>query len=280
MTIKEVEQRTGLPRSVVRFYEKEGLIAPRRGGENGYRDYQEEDVALLTRIAFLRSLDVPIETIARVLGGQASLADVAATQADALREKQHAAGRAAQICALLAKDAPGCMEELDVSRYVGVPEAYASKRPGALAQDCAAFARWFASGRAFCLLLAMTALLALWAYPRLPQDMPVQWSGGEVSGTAPRAAVFAYPLACLALRFLLRTPVERRLFGALGAYARVVSGCVVNAGCLLALLLVGFTVLYAHGLARSVVALVAAVAALLLLLAAALLRGQKNPPSA
>ena len=32
MTIKEVEQRTGLPRSVVRFYEKEGLIAPRRGG--------------------------------------------------------------------------------------------------------------------------------------------------------------------------------------------------------------------------------------------------------
>ena len=41
MTIKEVEQRTGLPRSVVRFYEKEGLIAPRRGRENGYRDYQE-----------------------------------------------------------------------------------------------------------------------------------------------------------------------------------------------------------------------------------------------
>ena len=53
MTIKEVEQRTGLPRSVVRFYEKEGLIAPRRGGENGYRDYQEEDVALLTRIIWL-----------------------------------------------------------------------------------------------------------------------------------------------------------------------------------------------------------------------------------
>ena len=84
MTIKEVEQRTGLPRSVVRFYEKEGLIAPRRGGENGYRDYQEEDVTLLTRIAFLRSLDVPIEAIARVLGGQASLADVAVAQADAL----------------------------------------------------------------------------------------------------------------------------------------------------------------------------------------------------
>ena len=78
MTIKEVEQRTGLPRSVVRFYEKEGLIAPRRGRENGYRDYSEQDVATVTRIAFLRSLDVPISDIARVLSGQAQLADIAA----------------------------------------------------------------------------------------------------------------------------------------------------------------------------------------------------------
>lgn len=273
MTIKEVEQRTGLSRSVVRFYEKEGLIAPRRGGENGYRDYQEEDVALLTRIAFLRSLDVPIEAIARVLGGQASLADVAVAQADALREKRRAADRAAAICAQLAEDAPQRMEELDVSRYVGTPEAYCRGRPGALLQDCAAFARWFTSARAFYLLLALAALLALWAYPRLPQEMPVQWSGGEVSGTAPRAAVFACPLLCLALRFGLRGLIEGRLFGALGAYSHEIAGCIVNAGCLLALAFPVFAVLYVSGLVRFVTVLIAAVAALLLLTAAALLRG-------
>ena len=273
MTIKEVEQRTGLPRSVVRFYEKEGLIAPRRGGENGYRDYQEEDVALLTRIAFLRSLDVPIADIARVLNGQAQLADVAAAQALALEERACAAGEAAALCRRLAKDAPQRIDELDVSRYVGQPDAYARKRPGALARDCAAFAHWFASEQAFWLLLALTALLSLWAYPRLPQEMPVQWSGGEVSGTAPRAAVFAYPLACLALRFLLRGQIERRLFGALGVCAHEVSGCIVNTGCLLALVLVGFTALYAVGLAHSVTALIAVVAALLVLLGVALVRG-------
>lgn len=266
MTIKEVEQRTGLPRSVVRFYEKEGLIAPRRGGENGYRDYQEEDVALLTRIALLRSLDVPIEAIARVLGGQASLADVAAAQADALREKRRAADRAAAICAQLAEDAPQHMEELDVSRYVGAPEAYCRGRPGALLRDCA-------SDRAFYLLLALTALLALWAYPRLPQEMPVQWSGGEVSGTAPRAAVFVCPLLCLALRFGLRGPIEGRLFGALGAYSHEIAGCIVNTECLLALAFPVFAVLYVSGLVRFVTVLIAAVAALLILTAAALLRG-------
>ena len=273
MTIKEVERSTGLPRSVVRFYEKEGLIAPRRGGENGYRDYSEQDVAMVTRIAFLRSLDVPIVDIARVLNGQAQLADVAAAQALVLAEKQRTAGEAAALCRRLAQDAPQRIEELDISRYVGAPASYTGKRPGALARDCAAFAHWLASERAFWLLLLLTALLSLWAYPRLPQEMPVQWSGGEVSGTAPRAAVFAYPLACLALRFLLRGQLERRLLGALGAYAHEMAGCIANIGCLLVLALVGFTALYAAGLAHSVTALIAAVAALLLLLSVALARG-------
>ena len=230
-------------------------------------------MVLLARIAFLRSLDVSIADIARVLGGQAQLSDVASAQALVLEEKRRAAGEAAALCSRLAQDAPRSIDELDVSRYVGAPEAYARKRPRALKRDCAAFARWFASERAFLLLLALTALLAIWAYPRLPQEMPVQWSGGEVSGTAPRAAVFAYPLACMALRFLLRGQLERRLFGALGVYAHQAAGCVVNAGCLLALALVGFTALYAAGLARSVVWLIAAVAAVLLLTGVALARG-------
>lgn len=36
MTIKEVEQTTGLTRSIIRFYEKEKLICPKRNENNGY----------------------------------------------------------------------------------------------------------------------------------------------------------------------------------------------------------------------------------------------------
>ena len=39
MTIKDVEERTGLSRSNIRFYEKEKLIEPSRNESNGYRDY-------------------------------------------------------------------------------------------------------------------------------------------------------------------------------------------------------------------------------------------------
>ena len=38
MTIKDVEERTGLSRSNIRFYEKEKLIEPSRNESNGYRD--------------------------------------------------------------------------------------------------------------------------------------------------------------------------------------------------------------------------------------------------
>ena len=44
MTIKEVEQITGLTRSNIRFYEKEKLISPERNANNGYREYSEEDI--------------------------------------------------------------------------------------------------------------------------------------------------------------------------------------------------------------------------------------------
>ena len=42
MTMKEVEQLLEIPRATVRFYEKEGLVSPERGG-NGYRNYTYEN---------------------------------------------------------------------------------------------------------------------------------------------------------------------------------------------------------------------------------------------
>lgn len=44
MTIKEVEEKTGLTRSNIRFYEKENLIFPERNEKNGYREYSQKDL--------------------------------------------------------------------------------------------------------------------------------------------------------------------------------------------------------------------------------------------
>lgn len=72
MTIKEIEDRTGLPRANIRFYESQGLIAPSRG-ENGYRDYSQEDCQTLLKIKLLRKLDCSLEDIRSLQAGERSL---------------------------------------------------------------------------------------------------------------------------------------------------------------------------------------------------------------
>ena len=62
MTIKEIEELTGLARANIRFYEREGLISPERMS-NGYRNYSNDDLQVLLRIKLLRSLNVSIEEI-------------------------------------------------------------------------------------------------------------------------------------------------------------------------------------------------------------------------
>ena len=67
MTVKEVEERTGLPRANIRYYESEGLIHPARG-ENGYRDYRQEDLDTLLKIKLLRQVGFSLEEIRALQG--------------------------------------------------------------------------------------------------------------------------------------------------------------------------------------------------------------------
>lgn len=72
MTIKDVEVLLEIPRATVRFYEKEGLIAPTREG-NGYRDYSEEDVEKLKKIIILRKIGMSVEEINDLFDGVKSM---------------------------------------------------------------------------------------------------------------------------------------------------------------------------------------------------------------
>lgn len=83
MNIKEIEQRSGLTRANIRYYEQEGLLRPARQ-ENKYRDYSEEDLETLLRIALLRSLGFSIDEIRRLQSGELALAEAMRSRSDAL----------------------------------------------------------------------------------------------------------------------------------------------------------------------------------------------------
>ena len=80
MKIGEVAEQTGLSISNIRFYEKKGLIEPKRNEQSKYRDYTEENVKRLKQIILYRKMDMPLEKIACVLDGQNSLEEMVQQQ--------------------------------------------------------------------------------------------------------------------------------------------------------------------------------------------------------
>ena len=97
MTIKELENRTGMTRANIRFYEGEGLLSPKRL-DNGYRDYSEEDARTLEKIKLLRQLQLDIDTIRKVQQGTLTLEQAVFVQATKLEGDKALIERAAEVC--------------------------------------------------------------------------------------------------------------------------------------------------------------------------------------
>ena len=97
MTIKELEKRSGLPRTAIRFYEQQGLITPQRR-ENNYRDYSEEDARTLEKVKLLRQLSLDLEAIRALKEGSLSLAQAMERQAEVLEGDRADLERYARVC--------------------------------------------------------------------------------------------------------------------------------------------------------------------------------------
>lgn len=120
MNIKQVEELTGITKQNIRFYEKEGLIAPKRNGNNGYREYDTEDVHSLLVIKMLRKLGMPLDEIGRVLKGECDLVTAVQRQRESLEEEKNRLDAAIRICRELETEMP---ETLDVERTLARIEA-------------------------------------------------------------------------------------------------------------------------------------------------------------
>lgn len=115
MHIKDVEQRTGLSRANIRYYEQEGLVHPARR-KNGYRDYSPDDLETLLRIRLLRRLDVPIEEIRSMQAGKLSLSEALSQRLAALRRREEQARADQSVCRAMQAD-HACYDTLDAEKY-------------------------------------------------------------------------------------------------------------------------------------------------------------------
>ena len=126
MKINEVEAQVGITKKNIRFYEEQGLLAPRRNSENGYRDYSETEVAVLRQIKLMRKLGVPLEEIRRMQAG-GTVADGMRRHLVTLERERHSLEQSIQLCQSLkgreerldALDAATLLEEMERLEQTG-----------------------------------------------------------------------------------------------------------------------------------------------------------------
>lgn len=82
MLRNEIQNKTGLTRKAIEYYEEKGLINPQKS-ENGYRDYSEKDLDVLTKVALFRKIGLSVAEIEACLSSDRNLLS------SILRKKQH-----------------------------------------------------------------------------------------------------------------------------------------------------------------------------------------------
>lgn len=214
MTIKEMEARTGMDRANIRFYEREGLLAPRRLS-NGYRDYSEQDAETLLRIKLLRSLHVPLEEIRALQAGARSLEDAMRAQLNMLEAEKRDVACAESVCRAIQADRAQ-FESLNAGKYLqklsdSTPQesAYFSVRQDVVPQLSHPWRRFFARSLDLALCTTLWELLFVLGLRINPST-----DAGRIAGLASTLLGFLTMLFLepLLLRLFAATP-GKALFG-------------------------------------------------------------------
>ena len=210
MTIKEIEQKTGLTRSNIRFYEKEKLVIPTRNEDNGYREYTEEDVKNLKRIAYLRTLGISIEDIRRISNKEADLLDIIKKQTRILEQELSELENAKMMCERMLSSKENVeYEDLDIERYVINPKEYWRQNSSIIKLDSINFFYIWGGNMVWIIITIACLLAAMFSFQDLPAEIPVQWSGSVASSFVEKRFIFAFPVVCVIFRFLLRPYIWR-----------------------------------------------------------------------
>ncbi len=127
MRIKQVEELVGITKKNIRFYEDQHLLIVARA-ENGYREYDLEEVKRLKEIKFFRKLNISIEHIQALFEGEETLEHCLKDHFLKLEEQKERVRRMQDFCERLIEEkislatlnADLCLEQMEQMEKEGV----------------------------------------------------------------------------------------------------------------------------------------------------------------
>ena len=254
MTIKDVEERTGLSRSNIRFYEKEKLIEPSRNESNGYRDYSENDVENIKKIAYLRTLGISIEDIRSIISEKVTLQEMLEKQKEVLKNQITDLNKAKLMCKKMLDEESISYEKLQVEQYVTDLHDYWKDNRTVFKLDSVSFLYIWGSMLTWTMITALCLIIGALFYSRLPTEIPVQWSKGVATSLVNKNWIFICPVICIIIRYLLKPFIYAKL-QMNNYYGEIITEYLTNYMCFIVLSVEIFSILFTFGVVKSVVVL-------------------------
>lgn len=254
MTIKDVEERTGLSRSNIRFYEKEKLIEPSRNESNGYRDYSENDVENIKKIAYLRTLGISIEDIRSIISEKVTLQEMLEKQKEVLKNQITDLNKAKLMCEKMLDEESISYEKLQVEQYVTDLHDYWKDNRTVFKLDSVSFLYIWGSMLTWTMITSLCLIIGALSYSKLPTEIPVQWSKGVATSLVNKNWIFICPVICIIIRYLLKTFIYAKL-QMNNYYGEIITEYLTNYMCFIVLSVEIFSILFTFGVVKSVVVL-------------------------
>lgn len=254
MTIKDVEERTGLSRSNIRFYEKEKLIEPSRNENNGYRDYSENDVENIKKIAYLRTLGISIEDIRSIISEKVTLQEMLEKQKEVLKNQITDLNKAKLMCEKMPDGESISYEKLQVEQYVTDLHDYWKDNRTVFKLDSVSFLYIWGSMLTWTMITALCLIIWGLSYSKLPTETPVQWSKGVATSLVNKNWIFICPVICIIIRYLLKPFIYAKL-QMNNYYGEIITEYLTNYMCFIVLSVEIFSILFTFEVVKSVVVL-------------------------
>lgn len=254
MTIKEVEEQTGLSRSNIRFYEKEKLFEPLRNENNGYRDYSENDVENIKKIAYLRTLGLSVEDIRNIIFEKVKLQETLKRQNEALKSQISDLTRAKLMCEKMLEEETISFEKLHIEQYVTDLQDYWKENPAVFKLDSVSFLYIWGRMLIWTIITILCFIIGIMSFSKLPTEIPVQWSGGVATSLVNKNWIFICPVICIIIRYLLKPFIYAKLQMD-NSYGEIITEYLTNYMCFIVLSIEIFSILFVFGLVKNVVML-------------------------
>lgn len=127
MNITEAEKLTGIEKQTIRYYEKEGLIAPKRNRNNDYREYTMKEIQQLKVIRVLRNTGMSLVEIKKVLSGEVELTEAINQQREKVAKERNSLEGTLELCDELKGQ---IVENMNADQYLEWNQNEENKRNG------------------------------------------------------------------------------------------------------------------------------------------------------